>query len=231
MLAPLDRREGAQPLGAVGYDALRRAGRRRRALVGDEIDDREIDLVTDAAYDRDRAGVNGAGHGLVVERLQILERAAAAREDQHVAVSAAPGEAQRIDDLAGRGHALHGNRVDEDGHGRETPPEHVQDVADRRARGRGDHADPAWQGRQWLAMRRVEESFGRETALELLEAPAQQAFAGLLEVLDHDLEFAARLVEADAAACDAPWRRPGPGIAPAGCGCGTCSSAPAPRRP
>src|SRR5688572_32636910 len=48
----------------------------------------------------------------------------------------------------------------------------------------------------------VEESFGRETALELLEPPAQPAFAGLLEVLDHDLEFATRLVEADPSARD-----------------------------
>ena len=51
-------------------------------------------------------------------------------------------------------------------------------------------------------MRRVEESFGRETALELLESPAKQAFASLLEMLDHDLEFAARLVEADPSARD-----------------------------
>jgi hypothetical protein len=103
--APLDGRERAQPLGPVGHDPLGRP-RGRRTLVGDEIDDSEIRLVTDAAHDRDRAGVHGARHGLVVEGLQILERAAAACQDQHVAVRA-PGEAQRIDDLAGCKHALH----------------------------------------------------------------------------------------------------------------------------
>jgi hypothetical protein len=35
-----------------------------------------------------------------------------------------------------------------------------------------------------------------QAPLEFLEAPAQQAFAGLLEMIDHELELAARLVQA-----------------------------------
>ena len=46
----------------------------------------------------------------------------------------------------------------------------------------------------------VEQALGRQLLLELLEAAPQRAFAGLLEVLDHHLEVAARLVQADPAA-------------------------------
>jgi hypothetical protein len=42
--------------------------------------------------------------------------------------------------------------------------------------------------------------------LEFLEAPAQQAFAGLLEMIDHELELAARLVQAHA--CPRQYLRP-----------------------
>ena len=78
----------AQPLGAVRHDALGRTRGRRRALVGDEVGDREVHLVADAAHDGNRAGEDGACDRLVVERPQVLERAAAARDDQHVAVPA-----------------------------------------------------------------------------------------------------------------------------------------------
>ena len=40
--------------------------------------------------------------------------------------------------------------------------------------------------------RGVEQALGGELLLQFLEAAPQRAFAGLLEVLDHDLELAAR---------------------------------------
>jgi len=66
----------------------------------------------------------------------------------------------------------------------------------------GEVITPMRRGRrgQGLLVAQVEQPFGREPLLEFLEAAAQQALAGLLEVLDHQLEFAARLVEAHAAA-------------------------------
>ena len=48
--------------------------------------------------------------------------------------------------------------------------------------------------------RGLEQSLACELLLQLLEPPAQRAFAGLLQVLDDQLEFAARLVQAHAAA-------------------------------
>ena len=83
------RAQGGEPFLAVGHDDFGGGGRRRRAHVRGEIGDREIDLVADAADDRDRRGDDRARQRFVVEGPQILERAAAAGQDQHVAF--APG--------------------------------------------------------------------------------------------------------------------------------------------
>ena len=51
-------------------------GRRRRgrgAQVGDQIGDREIDLMADRAHDRNTRVINGARHGFFVERPQVFE--------------------------------------------------------------------------------------------------------------------------------------------------------------
>ena len=61
-----------------------RGGRRRRALVGGEIDQRDVGLVADRRDQRDHAVGGGANHDLLVERPQILQRAAAARDDQQI---------------------------------------------------------------------------------------------------------------------------------------------------
>ena len=63
---------------------LGRRRRRRRALVGDEIDQRDVGLVADRRDQRDHALGRGAHHDLLVERPEVLQRAAAARDDQHV---------------------------------------------------------------------------------------------------------------------------------------------------
>ena len=74
----------------------------------------------------------------------------------------------------------------------------MQHVPERSAGGRGHDADaPREAGRGALA-RGIEESFGRKLLLERLEAPPELAFAGLLQVIDDQLELASRLVQADA---------------------------------
>ncbi len=85
----LERAQCAQVLGAVRHAAFGRARGRRCALVGDEVGDRDVGLVADAADDRNAARVDRARDGFLVERHQVLERAAAAGEDQHVAVARA----------------------------------------------------------------------------------------------------------------------------------------------
>src|SRR6266481_3477896 len=63
---------------------LRRRRRRRRASVGDETRDREIDLVADRGDDGQSGSDDGARDTLLVERPEVLERAAAAADDQHL---------------------------------------------------------------------------------------------------------------------------------------------------
>ena len=68
----------------VGHDERRRGRRRGRAHVGDEVADGEVGLVAHAGHDRQRRREHRARDGLLVERPQVLDRAAAARDDQHV---------------------------------------------------------------------------------------------------------------------------------------------------
>ena len=74
----------AQGLIARCADQLGSGGRRGCAQVGDEIGDAEIGLVPHPADHRHRAGGDGAGQGLVVEGPQILDRAAAAHQQDDV---------------------------------------------------------------------------------------------------------------------------------------------------
>ena len=67
--------------------------------------------------------------------------------------------------------------------------EAMQDVADHRAGGRGDDADDARQIGQRLLARRVEQAFGGEHLLALLEQRHERADAGGLELVDDDLIF------------------------------------------
>ena len=71
-------------LGAHRHRHLGGAGRRRRAHVGGEVDQRPVGLVADRRDERDRARRRGAHDDLLVEAPEILDRAAAARDDQHV---------------------------------------------------------------------------------------------------------------------------------------------------
>ena len=77
--------------------------------------------------------MDGARHALIVERPQVLQRATAAREDQHVALGARRRALQRRDERRHGCGALHRRRVDEHRRGRIAPRENVQDVAQRRA--------------------------------------------------------------------------------------------------
>ncbi len=76
----------------------------------------------------------------------------------------------------------------------------VQKVADDGAGGRGDDADGAGKGGQRALAVGVEEAFGLEARLELLEGQLQRAGADRLHGLGHQLHLAALLVDADPAA-------------------------------
>ena len=112
---------------------------------------------------------DGADDDLFVVAPEVLDRAAAAGDDEQVGArdAAAGGEAvEAVDgggDLGGAGVALDADRPDEDV-AREAVGEAVEDVADHRAGRRGDDADDARQvGQRALALG-GEEAFGERVS-------------------------------------------------------------------
>ena len=80
--------------------------------------------------------------------------------------------------------------------------QHREDVANRRAVERGDHADLPRQHRQRPLARLIEQPFGGEPPLQLLERQLQRAQPARLERLADDLILALGVVDAHAAARD-----------------------------
>ena len=149
---------------------------------------------------------------LLVERPEILDRSAAAADDDDVDAGhacdrrAAPRAISRR-----RALALHARRADHEVRVRVAPPQHLDDVADRRAVERRDDADLARQRRQRPLARRVEQPFGLQPLLQLIERELQRAETVRLEVLADELVFALRLVDARRVP-RATTRRPSAGL-------------------
>jgi hypothetical protein len=76
----------------------------------------------------------------------------------------------------------------------------VDDVAEGGSAGAGDDADAVGEGREWAFAGLIEEAFGGETALELLEGELECAFSARAHGLCDELEGATGLVDGDAAA-------------------------------
>ena len=196
---PLERRDPGRE-GVLALDDQLRGGRRcRRAQVGDEIGDREIRLVPHRRDDRDGGGGDRPRDHLLVESPEVLHRAAAAADDEHVDV-APPGQLRdRRRDLRTRPLALDAHRVEEHPHVGEAPAEHGDDVADHRAGRAGHDADGARQRGQRPLARRVEKPLLLQLLLELLEGQLQRPLAPGFEFVDDELVLAPLGVEADPA--------------------------------
>ena len=109
--------------------------------------------------------------------------------------------ADRRGDLFGRAVALHPHRPHQHV-ARKAVGQPVQDVADDGAGGRRDDADDRGQERQELLARLVEQAFGGELLLALLEQRHQRAEARRLQRLDHDLVGAAARIGREPAGGD-----------------------------
>jgi len=190
---------------AVGRQQFRRGRGRRRAHVGDQVRDREVGLVAHGGDHGQPARVDRARDHFLVEGPQVLERAAAAPDQQHVerrlqrrrhAVRARDGRG----DLRARALALHRYREHADRERRVAPSEHGEDVVQRGAGGRRDHAEVRREPRQCTLALGSEQAFGREPLAQQLERALQRARAGGLEFLDDELVFAACRVQAHGAA-------------------------------
>ena len=181
----------------IGHQQL--GGRRwgRRAEVGGEVRDREVDLVTDCRNDRDCARADRACDRFVVERPQVFERAAAPGQQENIVAARGRRGVQHRDNRGRRVLALDRYRQDFYFSKRETPRDHAEHVANRGAGWRGDYADPARHLRNRSLAIDVEQTLGGELRLELLECALQGAFARFFEAVDNQLEFATRFVQAD----------------------------------
>ncbi|MCU1318967.1 MAG: hypothetical protein JWP98_485, partial [Edaphobacter sp.] len=126
--------------------------------------------------------------------------AASSGKDDDVYERGIPVEpADACGDGAGGGGALHGRGVDEKVQVGVTTADYGDDVADDGARGRGDDAEAFGEGGEWALAGGIEEAFGEEAGLELLEGQLEGTGSAWLHGFGDELELAAALVDGDAA--------------------------------
>ena len=179
---------------AVRTENLGGGGRGRRAQVGREVGDGEIGFMADAGNHGKAAGADGARHDFLVERPEILDAAAAAAQDDGIAV-ARGGQLQGGGDPVGSAFALHRRRVKIDPDMRRPAAQRGQHVAQRGGLQAGDDGQRSRVFGQRALDSGGEQSFGFQLRLEADEALEEIALAGAAYRLDVELELAARLVE------------------------------------
>ena len=183
--------EEATARDGVGHDHLRGLRRRRRASVGGKVDERDVDLVTDGAHHRNAARGDVPHELLVVEREEVVSRAASAPHHDDVDVIHLLQHPQRAPDRLGRARPLHQRRREEDARAAAAEGDLAHVVDDRAARAR-DHADDARVVRERPLLLGREEPLGPELLLQLLERLEERAFAGGLHAIADELQLAAR---------------------------------------
>ena len=104
-------------------------------MIGNEIGDGKVYLVADAADYGDSRTIDSPGDGFLVERPQVLQGAAAPGEDQHVTFPALIGFIDSLCDLLRRTFTLYRHRVDDDSGAGVAPPQDMDYVPYRGARG------------------------------------------------------------------------------------------------
>ena len=162
-------------LGLLADDQLGGGRGRRGPEVGHEVGDRHVGLVADGGDHRDLRGGDRAGHRLLVEGPEVLERAAAAGEHEHVEAAQAVEVGQRLDDVGRRAVPLHPHGVDQHVDVGEAARDDAQEVPDGGARRRGDQPDPPGQHRERPLPTRLEQALGGQAALELVEGELESA--------------------------------------------------------
>ncbi len=162
-----------------------------RAHVGGQIGERKIHLVADRAHHGHAQARHAPHHALVVERHQVLARAATATEHHHIEPRIALDQVQRTHD-AGRGiFTLNERRREHDFHVA-TPKGDRHDVVERGARSARHHADDARRvGQRALALDR-EQPLLREPLFQLLQRFEQRAASRGTHFVDHELQSPAR---------------------------------------
>src|SRR5262249_6030550 len=139
---------------------------------------------------------------LFVERPEVFERSAAAREDDDLYARHSRQLTQSLRDLGGGAVALHAGRADDDVHVRVASAQDLDDIAHGGAVERRDDADFPRQERQRTLALGSEQAFGFELVLQLLERHLELPEAARLQHLADELILALRFVRADSRARD-----------------------------
>ena len=142
-------------------------------------------------------GADRARQRLLVELPQVLDRTAAAHQQQYVAFGAPARGGERLRELRRGALALHRRRVDHDRDGRIAAPQRGQDVAQGRRRKRGDDADLLRVFRDRALGRRIEQALFLQLLLQAQEALEQGPKPRPAHRLDVELEASARFVQGD----------------------------------
>jgi hypothetical protein len=132
---------------------------RRGPAIGDKIGNGEVDLMADRADDGGLCGADAARKRFIVERSEILDRAATAGQQQDVAIGTLQRNRQGLAEFRRRFGALDLRRVD--GH-REVwgaPAQHLQHVAHGCAGRRGDDTQATRERGQWAFACGIEQTF------------------------------------------------------------------------
>src|SRR5699024_7104610 len=153
----------------VRDDALGGIGGGGGAHVRGEVEQRGVDLVADRRDDRGPRARDQAGELLVREGQQVLERAAAAGDDDDVDLVEIVQLSQRRGDLPHRSVALHRDLADRETHRRPAAAGVDRHVPLRGGLPTADQPDRARQEGQRLLAGGGEQPLGREHPFELLE--------------------------------------------------------------
>ena len=138
-------------------------------MIGGVVAEGAVDFVADRRDQGGGGGRDGAHHPFIRERQQILQRATAAGNDDHVAEPPAVGGAHTASDARGGVGTLHRCRQDHHVDAGIAAPQHPQQITHRRSGGRGDHGHPAWQQRQRTLARAVKQACRGKGTLALLQ--------------------------------------------------------------
>lgn len=148
-----------------------------------------VDVVADGTDDRSAGCGDDAHECFVAERQEVFEGAAAARDDDHVDVVDLVEFADGTADLLHRVGALDGDLPNLEACCGPSSASVLDDVVLCGTRSAGDQPDAAGEERKGLLAVAVEDAFGRERSLELLETEQQFALADGTHdaTLEHEL--------------------------------------------
>ncbi len=143
---------------------------------------------------------NGARDGFFVERPEIFERTAAARDDSDLRPASAAEVFEAAANVFDGAGALHTRGEEADVKSREAARKDFDEIANDGAFGRGHDADAEGKARQRPFSRGFEKAFFEEFLFELFKGELKRALALRLDGFDDELVFAALFVDIDAAA-------------------------------